>query len=173
MRLSTPCSRMRSSAGEISSAAFGLFLSLALSLSSGPEPSGADGCWTATAKAGRASPPHATDVWRRKFRRVVDDNSMVVLLNCVSLDCIRMACLDEGCKTLRCRIDAEHFDKLGDLAQVAESIARGLVVTAKEIDIEDVLPGTSTHGARFDLAQADVAQGEDAEGFEKRAGQVF
>src|ERR1700732_2051091 len=139
MRLSTPCSRIRSSAGEISSAPFGL---LALS-------SGADVCWTATATVGRASPPHTTDVCRRKLRRVVGENSMVVLLVRVSLSCVRMASRAAGCKVSRCGIDADHFHKLCDLAQVTESIARGLVVAAKEIDIEDVFPGTSTHGARF------------------------
>ncbi len=84
-----------------------------------------------------------------------------------SVHLIRMASSDKGCTVSRCGINAEHFHKLGDFAQVAESITRGLIVAAKEIDIEDVFPGTSTHGARFNLAQTDVAQGEDAKGFEK------
>ena len=84
-----------------------------------------------------------------------------------SVHFIRMVCQDEGCKVSGRGIYTEYLHKLGYLAQVAESIARGLIVAAKEINIEDVFPGTSTHGARFDLAQADVAQGENAQGFEK------
>ena len=83
---------------------------------------------------------------------------------------IRMACPEE---ISRCVINTKDFHKLGDLSQVAESVTSGLIVAAKKIDIEDVFPGSSTHGARLDLAQTDVAQGEDAEGLEKRAGQVF
>jgi hypothetical protein len=60
-------------------------------------------------------------------------------------------------------IDAQHFHKVGDFAEVAEGILRGFVVAAQEVDVEDVLPRTAAHGARLDLAQADVAQCEDAE----------
>src|SRR5271168_1838344 len=56
---------------------------------------------------------------------------------------------------------------------MAEGIARGLVITAEKIYVEDVFPGTSAHGARLDLAEADVAQGEDAERLEQRSGQVL
>ena len=56
---------------------------------------------------------------------------------------------------------------------MAQRIAGRFVVAAEEIDVKDVLPGTSAHGARLDLAQADVAQGEDAERFEERAGSVL
>src|ERR1700722_8489219 len=71
------------------------------------------------------------------------------------------------------RVNPEHFHEVGDFAQVAECVSGGLVVTAKEIDVEHIFPGTAAHGARFDFAQADVAQGEDAEGFEERSRDVF
>ena len=56
---------------------------------------------------------------------------------------------------------------------MAQGIARRLIIAAKKVHIEDVLPGTPAHGARLDLAEADVAQGENAERLEERSGHVF
>src|ERR1700739_3020990 len=56
---------------------------------------------------------------------------------------------------------------------MAKRVPRGFVVAAQEIDIENVLPGSSAHGAGLDLAQADVAQREDTERFEQSAGQIL
>ena len=67
-------------------------------------------------------------------------------------------------------INPEDFNELRDLAQMAEGVAGGFVVAAKEVSVEDVFPGASAHGARLDLAEADVAQSEDAERLEQRSG---
>jgi hypothetical protein len=73
-----------------------------------------------------------------------------------------------------CRpIHSEDFYELRDLAQMAEGVAGRFVVAAKEVNVEDVFPGASAHGARLDLAEADVAQGEDAKRLEQRSGQVL
>src|SRR5271157_3358533 len=74
---------------------------------------------------------------------------------------------------LRCLVNSQDFDELGYFAQVVEGVAGGFVVAAEEVYVEDVFPGASAHGARLDLTQADVAQGEDAERFEERTGHVF
>jgi len=37
--------------------------------------------------------------------------------------------------------------KLGDLAQMPESVARRFVVSPQKINVEDVLPGPSSHRA--------------------------
>src|SRR3954447_11178471 len=79
-----------------------------------------------------------------------------------------------GCRCLLgLGVDSQHFDEVGDLLKVAKGVARGLVVAAKEVDVEDVLPRAAAHGTRLDTAEGDVAQGEDAEGLEERAGDVF
>jgi hypothetical protein len=74
---------------------------------------------------------------------------------------------------LRRSVNPQDLDEVRDFAQMAEGVARGFVVAAQEVDVEDVLPGASAQGAGFDLAQADVAQGEDAERLEQRAGYVL
>src|SRR5271155_3712487 len=56
---------------------------------------------------------------------------------------------------------------------MAEGIAGGFVIATQEIHVEDVFPGASAHGARFDIAEADVAQSEDAERLEERPGQIL
>src|ERR1700681_3705354 len=71
------------------------------------------------------------------------------------------------------RVDAEHFYEVGDFAQMAQGILRGLVVAAQDVDVGHVFPWGSAHGAGLDLAQAYVAQREDAELFEERAGDVL
>ena len=53
-----------------------------------------------------------------------------------------------------------------------QSVAGSFVVATKQVDEKYVLPRASAHGARFDLAQADVAKGENAQGFEKRSGGI-
>src|SRR5215469_6765343 len=71
------------------------------------------------------------------------------------------------------RVHPQHLHEIGHLGQVAESIPSGLVVATEEVYVEDVFPGTSAHGAGLDLAEADIAQSENAEGFEQRAGKVL
>jgi hypothetical protein len=56
---------------------------------------------------------------------------------------------------------------------VVEGVAGGFVVAAEEVDVEDVFPGTSAHGAGFDLAEADVTQGENAQRLEERSGNIL
>ena len=70
-------------------------------------------------------------------------------------------------------INSQYLDELGDFAEMAECVAGGLVVAAYKVYIEHVFPRVSTHGTRLDLAQADVAQGKDAQRFEQSAGQIF
>jgi len=45
--------------------------------------------------------------------------------------------------------------------RMAERVARGLIIAAKKIHIENIFPGPAAHGPRLDFAQADVAQGEN------------
>src|SRR5579859_6496594 len=54
-----------------------------------------------------------------------------------------------------------------------QSVARDFVISAKEICVENILPGPPTHGPGFDLAQADVAQGKNAQRFEQRSRQIL
>src|ERR1700680_71215 len=164
MRFSTPCSRMRSSAGEISSASFGF--------------SADDGfCGLAKASAGNSNPALVMDALRKKLRRLERESGIVV--SPIFDPCVlSQTCFDvhppwKGCTISRCRVDPQDLDELGDLAQMAEGVAGGFVVAAEEVHIEHVLPGPSAHGARLDLAQADVAQGENAERLEQCAGQVL
>ena len=56
---------------------------------------------------------------------------------------------------------------------MAKGVAGGFVVSAEEVYVENIFPGTSAHGARLDLTEADVAQGENAERLEERSGQVL
>ena len=52
-------------------------------------------------------------------------------------------------------------------------VARVFVVAAQQVDEECVLPGTAAQGTGLNLAQADIAQGEDAERLEQAAGNVL
>src|SRR5437868_12121262 len=54
-----------------------------------------------------------------------------------------------------------------------QCIPSGLVIATQKINKEDVLPGAAAHRARFDLAEADVAQSKDAKRLEERAGRVL
>src|SRR5208337_4247663 len=56
---------------------------------------------------------------------------------------------------------------------MVKGITRGFIVAAQQIDKKHVLPGTPAHGPRLDLAQADVAQREHAEGLEQRSRNVL
>src|SRR5271165_4828723 len=56
---------------------------------------------------------------------------------------------------------------------MAECVAGGFVIAAEEVYIEYVLPRPSAQRARLDLAQADVAQSEDAERLEEGSGEIL
>src|SRR5580700_3895900 len=58
-------------------------------------------------------------------------------------------------------VDSEHLHKFCHLAEMTECVARRLVVAAQKVDIEHILPGTSSHRPGLDLTQADVAQRKD------------
>src|SRR5208337_2832521 len=73
----------------------------------------------------------------------------------------------------RCPVNPQHLDELRDFAQVAQRVARRFVVAAQESHVKNVLPRAPAPGPRFDLAQADIAQREDAQRFEECPGQVF
>src|SRR5438105_1836930 len=70
-------------------------------------------------------------------------------------------------------IDAQHFDEVAYLGQVTDRVARGSVAPAEYVDVEVVLPRMSLDRARFDLAQADVTQGEDAERLKERTRNIL
>src|SRR5271170_2183514 len=75
--------------------------------------------------------------------------------------------------SLRRQINPQHLNKLRYLAQMSQGVPRRLVIATQEVYIENILPGASAQGARLDLAQADVAQREDAERFEERSRKVL
>src|SRR5271157_3642534 len=54
-----------------------------------------------------------------------------------------------------------------------QGMARVFIVAAQQIHEKNVFPRTPAHGARLDLAQADVAQREHAERLEQRPGNVL
>src|SRR5271166_4037012 len=54
-----------------------------------------------------------------------------------------------------------------------QGIAQGFIVAAEQVHEKHILPRASAHGARLDLAQTDVAQGEYAERFEQSSGNVL
>src|ERR1035438_9200175 len=56
---------------------------------------------------------------------------------------------------------------------MVEGVAGWFVVASEEIYVEDVLPRAAAEGAGFDFAQADVAEGEDAERFEESSRLIF
>src|SRR5215469_7284297 len=70
-------------------------------------------------------------------------------------------------------VNSHYFYKLGYLFEVPQGIARGLVVTAKEVYIKYILPGTSAHGSRLNFAEADVTQREHTQRFEQRSRHIL
>ena len=72
-----------------------------------------------------------------------------------------------------CRIDSQHFYQVGYLAQMAQGVAGGFVVSAEKVGIEHIFPGTSAAGTRLDLGQADIAQSKYRQRLEQRAGECF
>jgi len=72
----------------------------------------------------------------------------------------------------RCLVYSQDFYE-GNLAEVAQGISRCLVVAAEEVNIKDILPGPSAHRPRLDLAEANIAQGEHAQGPEQGSGLVL
>src|SRR5277367_3452540 len=71
------------------------------------------------------------------------------------------------------RINSQHFYKFGNLSEMAEGIARGFVIAAKEVHVEDILPRSPPHGPRLNLTQTDVAQGKHAQRFKQCSGSVL
>ena len=71
-------------------------------------------------------------------------------------------------------IRAERSKRGRELRQVNHR-ARALQILARggDIEIEQILPGPSRHGARFELGQIDVAQREHAQRLEQRAGRAL
>ena len=65
--------------------------------------------------------------------------------------------------SLRRGIDAQNLDEIRNFFQMPQCVPSGLVIAAQKINKEDILPGVAAHRARFDLAEANVAQGKDAE----------
>ena len=55
-------------------------------------------------------------------------------------------------------IDSQDLDQFRHLAEVSERVAGILVVTAQQIDEKDILPRTTSHGSRLDLAETDVSE---------------
>ena|ERR1700691_3219047 len=47
-----------------------------------------------------------------------------------------------------CRpVDPQNLNELGDFAQMAEGVARRFIIAAEEVDVEDIFPRASAHGA--------------------------
>src|SRR3954470_12783252 len=142
IRLSSPCSRIRSSAGEICSPSF-----FAKSRFGWP-----------MARTGVNTATPAIELWRKKFRRLGTGFDILAPWSRKKLDVRR----EQRVRRSRCRIDPQHLYKLGHLAQMPQGVPCRLVIAAQEIHIEDILPGSPTHGTGLDLAQANVAQREHA-----------
>src|SRR5271166_6039186 len=56
---------------------------------------------------------------------------------------------------------------------MSQRVAGGFVIAPQDVDEENILPGMAAHGPRFDLAEVDIAQGEDAERLEENARQIL
>ena len=70
-------------------------------------------------------------------------------------------------------IAAEEDYRLAHLAQVVERIGHvALLRVAADVGVELVFPRPPFDGARLELGQVDVAQGEDGQRAEERAGRV-
>src|SRR3954467_1834531 len=149
MRLSRPCSRMRSSAGEISSPSFSSSLRFSSRL---------EAC-SASSTPGTTNAAPAIEL-HKKLRRVREELAM----NFSFLSGVRSSPSEKG----SCgRVDAKNLHEIGHLSEMPQRVLRGFIVSAQKIDIKDVLPGTSSHGPRFNLTQADIAQGEYAQRFKE------
>ena len=66
-------------------------------------------------------------------------------------------------------IDAQYLYKTGNLFQVPQRQPHGFVIAPENIHEEAVLPGTSFYRSGFNFAQVEIAQREDAQGFEQRS----
>src|SRR5208337_1490054 len=71
------------------------------------------------------------------------------------------------------RIDSQNLHELGDLAEMSQSVAGRFVVALQEVHEENVFPRTAAHGARFNLAEADVTQSKNAKCLEKNSREVL
>ena len=56
---------------------------------------------------------------------------------------------------------------------MTQGVAGGFIVSTQYIGKKDVFPRAAKHGARFDLAQADLAQGEHTERLEQNTRDIF
>lgn len=65
-------------------------------------------------------------------------------------------------------IDTQYFHKIRNLSQVPKRVSGGFVIAPEKIDVENVLPRPSPHRAGFNLAQADVPQGKNAQRLKQR-----
>src|SRR5208283_2363760 len=72
-----------------------------------------------------------------------------------------------------CRIDSQHLHELGDLAEMAQSVTGCFLVTLQDVHEENVFPRTAAHGARFDLAEADVTERKNAKRLKQNAREVL
>src|SRR6266498_89661 len=77
------------------------------------------------------------------------------------------------CNASRCRIDSQHLHHVGDGFQLQQCATSEFVVAAEEVGVKDIFPRAAAHGTRLDLAQADIAIGKNAQGFMKRARNIF
>jgi len=67
-------------------------------------------------------------------------------------------------------VAAEDSEEVGEFFEVAEGALNAEILgAAEQVDVEEVLPGAAAEGARFDFGEAEIAEGEGAEGLEKRA----
>src|ERR1700733_6489552 len=70
-------------------------------------------------------------------------------------------------------VNPEHFHPFGHFPKMPQGTARQLIVSTKQICVEDVFPRAPAHGAGFNLAQADLAQGKHAQSLEQHARRIF
>jgi len=71
------------------------------------------------------------------------------------------------------RIAAEHTHIVRQLRQVIQCVPRILRVhVIQKIQIEQILPGLAPQRPRLDLGQAEIAQGERAQGAKQRTGAI-
>ena len=75
--------------------------------------------------------------------------------------------------SLRSLVTAQDAGPLRELSEMGEGPrATEIVATRVELDVEEILPGSAAHRTAFELGEIDVAQREDAERFEQRAGRA-
>src|SRR5215475_393749 len=143
MRLSTPCSRIKSSAGEIFSSSFSFF-------------SAED---HAKRAPGRTSPAPAPGARKAKSRRVTRLTTSIVSFQSDSVIGAEVVSL------LRSWINAQYLHKISHFPQVSQGVTGRFVVPSQDVHVEDILPRPSPHRTGFDLAQTDVAKRKDAQLF--------